>query len=265
MRCLFCKNDASSSRSREHIIPESLGNQSHVLPPGVVCDGCNNYFARKVEAPFLTSRALVATRHWQAIPNKRGLVPPLDVVVLPGVHGRLFHNHAPGSSIAGILDVPAEAAAHIVRAGHPQMILPVDPTPPPDEAVSRFLAKAALEALAARVLRALGTTESILDDPQLDPIRLHARQRTPPMWPFSVRRIYDPNQPFVDPNGSVYQRLFEYDLFFTDTPELYFVMALLGLELAINVGNPSVDGYELWLTQHGGRSPLARNDPSWPE
>jgi hypothetical protein len=53
MRCIFCKNDSSNSKSVEHIIPESLGNTTRTLPKGVVCDTCNNYFARKVEKPFL--------------------------------------------------------------------------------------------------------------------------------------------------------------------------------------------------------------------
>ena len=53
LRCLFCKADSSASRSREHIVPESLGNTEHVLEPGIVCDRCNNYFARNVEEPIL--------------------------------------------------------------------------------------------------------------------------------------------------------------------------------------------------------------------
>lgn len=42
MRCIFCKRNSNSSRSVEYIIPESLGNEEHVPPPGVVCDACNN-------------------------------------------------------------------------------------------------------------------------------------------------------------------------------------------------------------------------------
>jgi len=38
MRCIFCMNDSSDSRSKEHIIPESLGNEAHILPRGIVCD-----------------------------------------------------------------------------------------------------------------------------------------------------------------------------------------------------------------------------------
>ena len=49
MRCLFCKQDSSNTKSVEHIIPESLGNKTLILPRGYVCDKCNNYFAIKVE------------------------------------------------------------------------------------------------------------------------------------------------------------------------------------------------------------------------
>ena len=36
MNCIFCKSDSRESRSTEHVIPESLGNTEHTLPPGVV-------------------------------------------------------------------------------------------------------------------------------------------------------------------------------------------------------------------------------------
>jgi hypothetical protein len=75
VRCIFCKQDTSRSRSTEHIIPESLGNEEHVLPAGVVCDPCNNYFARKIELPVLESDMMRLIRADMRIPNKRGLVP----------------------------------------------------------------------------------------------------------------------------------------------------------------------------------------------
>lgn len=75
MRCIFCKNDSSASISVEHIVPESLGNIDHVLPVGVVCDGCNQYFARKVERQILESSMFLRLRADMAIPNKRGRIP----------------------------------------------------------------------------------------------------------------------------------------------------------------------------------------------
>ena len=46
------KDPSTNSRSKEHIVPQSLGGTEHILPPGVVCDKCNNYFSRAVEKPF---------------------------------------------------------------------------------------------------------------------------------------------------------------------------------------------------------------------
>jgi hypothetical protein len=69
MRCIFCKKDGTTSVSKEHIIPESLGNTLHTLPLGVVCDTCNDYFAREVEKPFLESEPVRSLRFEQAIIN----------------------------------------------------------------------------------------------------------------------------------------------------------------------------------------------------
>jgi len=77
MRCIFCKSDSAASRSVEHIIPEALGNIDHVLPRGIVCDTCNNYFARKIEGPLLESAWFRHVRSRQFNPSKRGLVPPM--------------------------------------------------------------------------------------------------------------------------------------------------------------------------------------------
>lgn len=42
-RCLFCRRDDGGFVSREHIFPETIGNTDlAMLPPGVVCDRCNN-------------------------------------------------------------------------------------------------------------------------------------------------------------------------------------------------------------------------------
>lgn len=87
MRCIFCKQESSKSRSLTHIIPESLGNVEHVLPIGAVCDDCNQYFARKVEQPLLESPTLRLLRANMAVLNMRGRTPiwdPADGVNHPG-------------------------------------------------------------------------------------------------------------------------------------------------------------------------------------
>ncbi len=40
--CIFCGRHDGGFTGREHAFPESLGNESVILPPGVVCDRCNN-------------------------------------------------------------------------------------------------------------------------------------------------------------------------------------------------------------------------------
>lgn len=69
MRCIFCKVNSSNSKTVEHIIPESLGNTEHILRPGIVCDKCNNYFAREVEKPLLDTQYFIQARFHNMIGN----------------------------------------------------------------------------------------------------------------------------------------------------------------------------------------------------
>lgn len=41
-KCIYCLTEDGSFKSEEHIYPESLGNTEIILPPGHVCDKCNN-------------------------------------------------------------------------------------------------------------------------------------------------------------------------------------------------------------------------------
>jgi len=77
VRCKFCKEDSSQSRSVEHIIPESIGNIAHTLPRCVVCDHCNGYFARKIEKPILDSGMFQILRNKREIPGKKWKNPQL--------------------------------------------------------------------------------------------------------------------------------------------------------------------------------------------
>ena len=72
MNCIFCGQESTYSKSVEHIIPNSFGNNTAILRKGIVCDKCNNYFARKVEQPFLESDAVRKLRQELEIENKKG-------------------------------------------------------------------------------------------------------------------------------------------------------------------------------------------------
>ncbi len=254
MRCLFCKMDSSASRSVEHIIPESLWNKKHILPKGVVCDACNNYFAREVEKPFLGSPAISALRFNQAIPNKRGRVPPSRAVLLPGFPVVAYREISGPYSFS--LVAPSSAFNHIAKNSTGALLLPIQGEPPSELVVSRFLAKMALEAMALRLLRHPNGLSYLVDEPQLDSIRTFARRGHPKSWQYHVRRIYDVERQLTEADGKSYQTVHEFDFLVTPQQEWYFVFALFGLELAINLGGPKTEGYVNWLAENDGHSPL---------
>jgi hypothetical protein len=253
MRCVFCKCNSDGSKSVEHIIPESLGNKSHFLPSGVVCDRCNNYFARKVEQPFLESPAIRLLRFHQTIENKRGRIPSVSATISPGFPATLTHFARHNfTSVA----VTPDALAEIAKSPDEALILLAHPPAPKDQIVSRFMAKVALESMAARLVQMPDGLEYICDETQLDPIRDHARFGRIEQWPVHIRRIYDPDAAIVRPDGQLEQIVHESEFLVTPSSEWYFVLAIFGLELAVNLGGPEISGYEKWLIENGQASVL---------
>jgi hypothetical protein len=49
---------------------------------------------------------------------------------------------------------------------------------------------------------------------------------------------------------------FMHDLLLTRRPETFFAFGVFGVEYVINVGGPSIKGYEEWLIEHEFESPL---------
>jgi hypothetical protein len=96
----------------------------------------------------------------------------------------------------------------------------------------------------------------LCDEVQLDPLRDHARRGKHPVWPFRNRRIYDPDSRAYEGEIDVGQTLHEFDFLVTSANEWYFVLAIFGLELTINLGGPDVEGYERWLVENENASPL---------
>jgi hypothetical protein len=254
MNCLFCKEDSGSSRSIEHIVPESLGNTKATLPPGIVCDPCNNYFARKVEKPFLESLPVLALRFFQLIPNKRGRVPPLHGVMDSGIPA-VLHRPLQGPFVASV-DVPPDEMQRLLKRGRGMIITPAPGDNWESYPVGRFLAKASLEAMAERLVEHPGGLAYLVNEKQLDPIRTYARRGTPASWPYHCRRIYEANSSRAMPDGETSQVIWESDFLQTAHQELYFVLAIFGLELSINMGGPEIEGYLKWLEDHDHASPL---------
>lgn len=272
MRCLFCKGDSSAAKSVEHIVPESLGNSTFILPRGYICDKCNNYFAREVEKPFLEQSDMRLLRFYESVPNKKKKIPRISGIInsTPVTVHKDFIN---GEIVTGI-DIPPDLFQKIEKeTSKIHLILPAlsqDNLPTQGQVTSRFLAKIALEALAERLKESDGGLEYLINDPQYDLIRNHARRGTTKEWPCNIRRIYatDAQWIFDNSNEETSQMIYECDFLFPNTDEknlnrneciqdeLYFIIALWGIEFAINMGGPEIDGYQQWLIEHNYASPL---------
>lgn len=257
MRCLFCKQASSTSRSIEHIIPECLGNTEHVLPRGVVCDSCNNYIAREVEKPILDSRYFQERRFQLAVPNKRERVPVLDGLHLPSLtRVQLANSLMNGVSVGAHPDADESRWVRSVLAREDgTLIIPVG-EPPKDYQLSRFIGKIGLEVLAQRAVEIPGGLDEIIDKSELDALRSYVRRgSTKLLWPLSRRQIYPADFAFSE-GAATYQVLHEYQILSTPENEYFIVVAIFGEEFALNLGGPEILGYSTWLTRNGNLSPL---------
>lgn len=79
--CLYRKRDDGPFTSREHTIPESLGNQGHggkpliLLQRGVVCDKCNNEVLSGLDSTLLDFMPISLMRTFYGVVSKSGKLP----------------------------------------------------------------------------------------------------------------------------------------------------------------------------------------------
>jgi hypothetical protein len=251
---VICKAATSGEEPREHILPESLGNAEHVLRRGLVCGKCNNYFASKVEKPFLELQEIVTLRFEQILPSKRGRVPSLPGMLC----GAMAPIELMRDAKTGELSVcfSEEAMRGVMTFERGQIIVPRSVPLTPGKIVSRFVGKVALEALAYLVQHDDVLLAEITDNRQLDLLRRHARFGELDNWPVSVRQVYDADDVWTDGTEVMYQIVHEFDFLTLDNGEIYFILALFGQELVINLGGPCLDGWEAWLGKNHAFSPL---------
>lgn len=271
MKCLFCKQSSTDTKSVEHVVPESLGNTKFILPLGYVCDKCNNYFAREVEKPFLELPELRLLRFQEGIPNKKNKMPAIDGL-LNGNYRIKLKRKLSHDEVVNEAELTPEAMDELFNAsGEATIIVPAftnEMLPPNNAITSRFLAKMALEALADKLKDIKNSLEDLINDTQFDMIRNHARLGTIKNWPCSIRRIYSYKKIWEYSDGLHGQMVHESDFLFIPVEEnnksnteyimaeIYFVVALWGIEFAINMAGPEISGYENWLKTHNGESPL---------
>ncbi len=89
--CLFC-DSGTEFNTKEHIIPESLGNDDLILEKEI-CDKCQNYLSQ-IEHYVLSKTPLGFWRTLLTIKTKKGKLPAVDFTK-NNTHGMLpdFHEH----------------------------------------------------------------------------------------------------------------------------------------------------------------------------
>ncbi len=263
MRCIFCKLPSNESVSKEHIVPESLGNVEHILQPGWVCDKCNNYLACKVEAPFLNSWYGRNSRFEMRVPSKRKKIPPAI-----GFHTQsrsMIDLHIDKEGNYGISCTKGKEedrfAETIKKNTHGSLYIPIADLPPNDYETAIFIGKIALEAIATRGMDIPGWNDEIVEKKELDELRDYVRMGSPSLlWPINIRRIYPANFHFLDQEHPSHEVLHEWDILtIPDIPwhektEFYVIIAIFGVEYSINLGGPEIDKYQQWLLDNNNQS-----------
>jgi len=270
MRCIFCKKDSSSSKSKEHIVPESLGNKSHTLPKGVVCDKCNNYFANKIEKKVLELTYFKSLRGRNVIENKKGKIPRIPgFIAIPNI-GELEINL--NENRVNEVNIEDKELFERMRKGEfKQFYIPHIEQPPLDDInISKFLGKISLEALAQRVMNVENWQNDFIDNESLDPLRNFVRYgKDYSFWPYHTRKIYDEDNS-IDSNindlSSPSQIMHEYDFLIPNKPiidgeihrieDMFFVCAIMGVEYTINLTEKGLEVYFEWLKKNNNRSIL---------
>ncbi len=268
MQCIFCHKDSSNSKSVEHIIPESLGNKEHILPKGYVCDACNSYFSIKIEKELLSQPYFASMRRRNDIRTKHGRFAK-ENFIFPSVMDISPVSYNPEEKIVYIEN---DNVVNAIISGkcNKAFSLFYDEPDTPNTLMSRFLAKCAYEYFLYNmgkdnydlcVQEYLGRGKDLLKE-----LREYARYGVGKYWQYNQRRIYSEGDYFYNQNENIcYEILHEMKLFVKDhkhfqngnvEAEIYFVMAIAGIEYAICLSDPDISEYRKWIEGHKGLSPL---------
>lgn len=259
-QCIFCKSATESFASCEHIVPESLGNTEHILPAGVVCDSCNNNFARKIEGPLLGSDFMMQARHRNGIPSKRKRVPVQNMLSFPDALPLEMGVTRDGSRYLSAAD-EFDNDHFINRLQMSNRLTAVFPVPekPQQRLFSRFLLVMGLECLAHRMLPVDGgIAADHINNSALEEARRYTRFNVGAAdWPYHECELYPEGKQFLDSEtGLPYDVPHEFTLLYTPKKEMYFVIALFGTQYTINLGGPDLEGFSDWLVENNNASPL---------
>lgn len=235
MKCIFCKNNTDDCKSKEHVIPESLGNTDYFLEKGWVCDKCNNYLSRKVEAPFLNSEYGKRSRFEMMVQSKRGRIP-----VVTGIHPGsrtsvdFIYDGEMLSFCASDLKHEANFIKNLQSHSHGSLYIPAAGNPSHSYETSRFIGMVALEVLAHKFKNIDDWNEEIVQKTELDELRNYVRYgKMRYVWPIHIRRIYPADQEFLETEMPQHQVLHEWDILFIPESGASLVVSITLLLLCL--------------------------------
>ena len=261
MRCIFCKLPSEDSVSVEHIIPESLGNTKHILPKGIVCDKCNNYFASKIEQPFLQLPYFISVRHRNDIESKKGRIP-LEKGVLFANTPSIINIHR-GKEGQSLMLEDESLLSFFTESETFSIIIPINEEPPKDNIfISKFLGKVGLELIAKIGIDVDSGIDEITDKIELDAIRNYVRYgKGVKFWQYYCRPLYNEQCTFTDETiQDRYQVLHEFKLLYTEDQQLLVIVVIFGIEYCLDLSRPTTEVYEKWLLSNNYVSPMYRPD-----
>lgn len=261
MKCIFCKEISNNSKSVEHIIPESLGNKSHILKGGIVCDKCNNYFSIKIEKVVLEQSYFKNLRHRNLIFTKKRKLPPQKAFL---VYEEQQNNIDIISSHSDILHINVENKQlfKLISDGIINKIyVPIINTPETHNLyLSKLLGKIAIEAFAEKIKNTENWNEEFINHEGFDELRNYVRFGKGKYWPYKMRKVYEEesrdNIKKKEDSETLLQTIHEYDFLYIENKYLYFICIIMGIEYTINVGDKSLEKYEEWLELNDYKSPL---------
>ncbi len=220
MNCIFCQSNGPFS-TREHIIPESLGNDNLILQ-GHICDSCQNYFGKEVEyyvlnkTPFATWRAMLGIR------TKTGNLPRINMSQPNTIKGKLpdkHHHHDNGIIFESLPD-----GSNSIKITSQQIVSEIENG---SRSSFRFVMTPKVLCMIGRFLGKIGLELLCLDDPVTardscyDDIRTYARKGTTldiwPLFHFSAGKLEE--LIWLQPTVDVIEEkvlCYSYSLFITD-------------------------------------------------
>jgi hypothetical protein len=151
-QCLFCRTQGNF-RTREHIVPESLGNDTDILE-GVICSSCQNYFGKEIEKTALEQTPIAFWRSYLGIRTKKKHLPSVNLDppargAIPAFHpvsdtGIGFSAHEDGSTSIDVDNSVFIQRLLLQGKGEYRMVL----SPWHLSIIGRFLGKMGLEYVA---------------------------------------------------------------------------------------------------------------------